>query len=66
MPVHSTVEHTEGDLLEGLEPDQLVAAAARPLPRYPLSRRGATLLWLLRIFALLVTAAVVYTFIEGL
>jgi hypothetical protein len=49
-----------------LEPDQVVAVASRPLPRYQLSSAGNVALWLLRIFVLLITALVVYTFIIAL
>ena len=58
--------HPDDELIHALEPDQVVAVASRPLPRYQLSRAGNAALWLLRIFVLLITALVVYTFIIAL
>jgi hypothetical protein len=58
--------HPDDELIHALEPDQVVAAASRPLPRYQLSSAGNVGLWLLRIFVLLITALVVYTFIIAL
>ena len=58
--------HPDDELIYALEPDQVVAAASRPLPRYRLSRAGDIGLWLLRVFVLLITALVVYTFIVAL
>lgn len=55
--------HPDSELIHALEPDQIVAEASRPLPRYRLSRAGNLALWLLRVFVLLITAIVVYTFI---
>ncbi len=53
------------DLIEGLEPDQLVSAMYRPVPRRRLQPRVVAALWALRVFLLVVTAAVVYAFIAG-
>jgi hypothetical protein len=58
--------HPDDELIRALEPDQIVAEASRPLPRYRLSRAGNIALWLLRVFVLLITAIVVYTFIIAL
>ncbi len=58
--------HPDEELIRALEPDQVVAVASRPLPRYQLSRNGNVALWLLRIFVLLITALVIYTFIIAL
>jgi hypothetical protein len=58
--------HPDEELLFALEPDQLVAASSRPLPRYALSRAANLALWLLRGFVLIITALVVYTFILSL
>lgn len=58
--------HPEEELIIGLEPDQVVAAMSRPLPRYQMSGAGNLALWLLRIFVLLITALVVYTFVVAL
>ncbi len=58
--------HPEEELVAGLEPDQTVAEASRPLPRYVVGRRVAVLLWVVRVFVLLITAMVVYTFVQVL
>jgi hypothetical protein len=58
--------HPDDELIIALEPDQVVAAASLPLPRYQLGSAGNAALWLLRIFVLLITALVVYTFIIAL
>ena len=58
--------HPDDELIHALEPDQVVAAASRPLPRYRLSSAGNVALWLLRIFVLIITALVAYTFILAL
>jgi cytochrome c-type biogenesis protein CcmH/NrfF len=49
-----------------LERDQLVAATAEPVPRAPLSRRAKVVLWALRVFVVLVSVMVVYTFVDRL
>jgi hypothetical protein len=49
-----------------LEPGQLTADTAVPVPRAVLSRRARAGLWLLRVFALVVSAMVIYTFISQL
>jgi hypothetical protein len=60
-------EHTEADeLVMHLERDQLVAETARPVPAAVLGRRAVLGLWALRVFAILVSAMVVYTFIARL
>ena len=50
-----------------LERDQLVAETSRPVPR-ALSSARATIaaLWALRVFVVLVSLMVIYTFIEQL
>jgi hypothetical protein len=58
--------HPDDELIHALEPDQIVAVASRPLPRYRLSYASNVALWLLRVFVLLITAIVVYTFIIAL
>ena len=58
--------HPDDELIHALEPDQVVAAASRPLPRYRMSLAGNLALWLLRVFVLLMTVLVVYTFIIAL
>lgn len=51
--------HWIGDL----EPDQLVADRARPLPPARLRRGTSAGLWVLRVLALVLTAMVIYTFV---
>lgn len=58
--------HPDDELIQALEPDQLVTATSKPLPRYQLSRNANAALWLLRIFVLSMTVLVVYTFVKGL
>ncbi|MBV8994872.1 MAG: hypothetical protein JO287_14530 [Pseudonocardiales bacterium] len=53
-------------LLGFLEPDQLVARTQHPVPRAALSRRASAALWILRIFAIIVSAMVIYTFFSQL
>ena len=53
------------DLIESLEPDQLVSAMALPVPRRRLSRPVEAALWALRVFLVAMTAAVVYVFVRG-
>jgi hypothetical protein len=49
-----------------LEPGQLVAETSRPVPRAALSARAATGLWTLRVFVILVSLMVIYTFVDQL
>lgn len=58
--------HPDHDLIDGLEPDQTVAAAARPFGRYHAGRGITALLWAVRVFVLLIAAMVVYTFIKSI
>jgi hypothetical protein len=58
--------HPDHELVEGLEPDQLVAAAALPLPRYAIGRRMGLFLWALRVFVFFISLGVVYAFVAGL
>jgi len=58
--------HRESELIDSLEPDQLVAAVAKPLPRLRLSRSVRTALWAVRIFVLIITVLVIYTFVVKL
>jgi hypothetical protein len=58
--------HPDHELVHGLEPDQLVAVASQSLPRYRLSSVAKLGLWFLRVFILLITFTVVYTFIISL
>ncbi len=61
-----TYGHPDNELLSALEPDQLVAASSRPLPRYVLSGAASLALWVLRGFVLIVTAMIIYTFVVSL
>ena len=54
----------EQELIMHLEPDQLVQETMRPLPPAKLSRAAVRGLWALRIFAVVASAMVIYTFIE--
>jgi hypothetical protein len=49
-----------------LEPDQLVVDKSRPVPRAQLSERANAGLWALRVFVLVVSAMVIYTFVSQL
>ena len=43
-----------------------MVATSQPLPRAALSRRAALALWALRAFVLVVSAMVIYAFVEQL
>jgi hypothetical protein len=60
-----TAEERE-ELVAFLERDQLVTDRLRPVPRARLSGRAEAGLWALRLFAIVVSAMVVYTFIVQL
>jgi hypothetical protein len=64
--VHRPEPHEDHDLIDGLEPDQIVSSASRALPRMRLGRGAQIGLWALRIFVLFITAMVIYTFVAGL
>jgi hypothetical protein len=49
-----------------LEPGQRVADTSRPVPRRVFGRRASIGLWSLRVFAVVVSAMVVYTFLSQL
>jgi len=59
-------ERFEDELIMHLERDQFVAETSRPVPRAPLSTRAKAGLWALRVFVVLVSIMVIYTFIEQL
>jgi hypothetical protein len=63
---HVWVGEPDADLIRALEPDQLVTAVHRPVPRLKLSTRVEVGLWILRVFLLIATAAVVYAFVVGI
>jgi hypothetical protein len=52
----------EAGLLGFLESDQLVVERQQPVPRARLSRRSSTALWALRVFGVVLSAMVIYTF----
>lgn len=62
---HIYVGEPDEDLIEGLEPDQLVSAMDIAVPRRQLGRGLMVALWTLRLFLLTVTAMVVYVFVVG-
>ncbi len=59
-------ERSQDKQVTHLERDQLVAETSRPVPRAALSARTAAGLWALRVFAVLVSLMVIYTFIDQL
>jgi hypothetical protein len=60
-------EALQGDeLIMHLERDQFVAATSRPVRRAALGRRSIAALWALRLFVVVVSLMVIYTFIEQL
>ncbi len=59
-------ERFEDELIMHLERDQFVAETSRPVPRAQLSARTTAGLWALRVFVVLVSLMVIYTFIEQL
>jgi hypothetical protein len=54
------------ELIMHLERDQIVAEKRRPLPRAHVGPRAVFALWVLRVFVVLVSAMVIYTFISRL
>ena len=59
-------ERFEDELIMDLERDQFVAATSRPVPRALLGARATASLWALRVFVVLVSLMVIYTFIAQL
>jgi hypothetical protein len=59
-------ERAEDELVMHLERDQFVAATSQPVPRVSLSARASAGLWALRVFVVLVSLMVIYTFIAQL
>jgi hypothetical protein len=57
---------TTEELIMGLERDQIVAATSQPVPRATLSPRVTAGLWVLRVFVILVSLMVIYTFFHQL
>jgi hypothetical protein len=56
----------EDEFIMHLERDQLVAATSLPVGRAPLGPRTRAALWALRVFVVLVSLMVIYTFIYQL
>jgi hypothetical protein len=59
-------QRDDEELVMFLERDQLVADKAHPVPRAHLSARTRAALWVLRVFVLVVSAMVIYTFFSQL
>jgi hypothetical protein len=59
-------ERFEDELILHLERDQFVAATSQPVPRALLGAQAKAGLWALRVFVVLVSLMVVYTFIDQL
>ena len=59
-------ERPEDELIMNLERDQFVSETSRPVPRAALSSRTIAALWALRVFVVVVSLMVVYTFISQL
>jgi hypothetical protein len=59
-------ERHEDELIMHLERDQFVAETSRPVPRAPLSARARAGLWALRVFVVIVSLMVLYTFVSQL
>ncbi len=58
--------HTGDELVAFLEPDQLVADTHRRVAPARLRRRARAALWALRVFVLLLSIMVIYTFVAQL
>ena len=59
-------ERFEDEQVMHLERGQLVTETSRPVPRAALGARAVAALWALRVFVVLVSLMVIYTFIEQL
>jgi hypothetical protein len=59
-------ERFEDETIMHLERDQFVAETSRPVARAALGPRATAALWALRLFAVVVSLMVVYTFIRQL
>ena len=56
----------EDELIMHLERDQFVAETTRPVPRATLSAHAIAGLWALRVFVVIVSVMVIYTFVDQL
>lgn len=63
---HHYLGEPDEDLIESLEPDQLVSAMELAIPRRELSGPVQAALWALRVFLIVMTLAVIYVFVKGL
>ncbi|MGD0386784.1 MAG: hypothetical protein ABSB73_11700 [Solirubrobacteraceae bacterium] len=63
---HPEEPAAEDELIMHLERDQFVAETSRPVSRAALTQRAVIALWALRVFAIVVSLMVIYTFIEQL
>jgi hypothetical protein len=59
-------EEEQEELVMFLERDQLVFDTSSPVARMPFSHRMSAALWALRVFVLVVSAMVIYTFVSQL
>jgi hypothetical protein len=59
-------ERFEDELIMDLERDQFVAETSRPVPPAVLSTRVKAGLWALRVFVVIVSLMVIYTFVDQL
>jgi hypothetical protein len=59
-------ERYEDELIMHLERDQFVDETSRPVARATLGPRATAGLWALRVFVILVSLMVIYTFIDQL
>jgi hypothetical protein len=59
-------ERFEDELIMDLERDQFVAETSRPVSRAVLGTRVTVGLWVLRVFVVIVSLMVIYTFIDQL
>jgi len=59
-------ERFEDELIMDLERDQFVVETSRPVPRAVLSAPATAGLWMLRVFVVIVSLMVIYTFIDQL
>lgn len=62
----SRQEPFDDEVIMHLERDQFVAETSRPVPRAALSAATSAALWTLRVFVVLVSLMVIYTFIAQL
>jgi hypothetical protein len=62
---HIYLGEPDEDLIDFLEPDQLVVEMDKPVSRRRLSSLATAGLWALRIFLLTITAMVIYSFVAG-